>query len=104
MIRIVLAFSAIWIGWVGIGWVGNGPGVGIGSGVGKSFLLGWVIVLGNASVGSWLFWLSVWWVMGLATGLAVHLVLGLGLAILFAAFVLVLVKNNALVFSIFLLL
>ena len=61
--------------------------------------LGWVIVLGNASVGSWLFWLSVWWVMGLATGLAVHLVLGLGLAILFAAFVLVLVKNNASVFS-----
>ena len=61
--------------------------------------LGWVLVLGNASVGSWLFWLSVWWVMGLATGLAVHLVLGLGLAILFAAFVLVLVKNNALVFS-----
>ena len=40
MLRIVLAFSAIWIGWVGIGWVGNGPGVGIGSGVGKSFLLG----------------------------------------------------------------
>ena len=34
MLRIVLAFSAIWIGWVGIGWVG------IGSGVGKSFLLG----------------------------------------------------------------
>ena len=33
--------------------------------------------------------------MGLATGLAVHLVLGLGLALLFAAFVLVLVKNNS---------
>ena len=61
--------------------------------------LGWVIVLGNASVGSLLFWLSVWWVMGLATGLAVHLVLGLGLAILFAAFVLVPVKSNSLAFS-----
>ena len=63
------------------------------------YYLGWVNVLGNASVGSWLFWLSVWWVMGLATGLAVHLVLGLGLAILFAAFVLVLVKKNSLVCS-----
>ena len=40
MFRILLAFSAICIGWVGIGWVGNGPGVGIGSGVGNSFLLG----------------------------------------------------------------
>ena len=58
--------------------------------------LGWVVVLGIASV---CFWLLVWWVMGLATGLALHLVLGFGLAILFAASVLVLVESYSFAFS-----
>ena len=39
MLGLVSALSAVLIVWVGIWWVGNGLWVGIGTGVGKSFML-----------------------------------------------------------------